>query len=98
MLYPRPFQILTITRINGQYFGLLYQSIGLSLIHICFYWGGLEENDVGLDEFLLLSRLVGFEPPICFNMMTSDPFKARQLVEYLNATETCLLYTSKSNM
>lgn len=53
-----------------------------------FYWGGLEENDVGLDEFLHLSSLVGFEPQICFNMMTSDPFKARQLVEYLNAPET----------
>lgn len=50
-----------------------------------YYWGGLEENDVGLDEFLELSRLVGFEPQICFNMMTSEPFKARQLVEYLNA-------------
>jgi hypothetical protein len=49
-----------------------------------FYWGGLEENDVGLDEFLHLSRLAGFEPQICFNMMTSTPFKARQMVEYLN--------------
>ena len=52
-----------------------------------FYWGGLEENDVGLDEFLELSELVGFEPQICFNMMTSEPFKARQMVEYLNAPE-----------
>lgn len=54
-----------------------------------FYWGGLEENDVGLDEFMHLSKLVGFEPQICFNMMTSTPFKARQLVEYLNAPEDC---------
>ena len=52
-----------------------------------FYWGGLEENDVGLDEFLSLSKLVGFTPQICFNMMTSEPFKARQLVEYLNSPE-----------
>lgn len=52
-----------------------------------FYWGGLEENDVGLDEFLQLSQLVGFEPQLCFNMMTSEPFKARQMVEYLNAPE-----------
>ncbi len=52
-----------------------------------YYWGGLEENDVGLDEFLHLAELVGFEPQICFNMMTSEPFKARQLVEYLNAPE-----------
>lgn len=52
-----------------------------------FYWGGLEENDVGLDEFLRLSELVGFQPQICFNMMTSEPFKARQMVEYLNAPQ-----------
>lgn len=52
------------------------------------YWGGLEENDVGIDEFLFLSREVGFEPQITFNMMTSSPFKARQLVEYCNAPES----------
>ena len=50
-----------------------------------FYWGGLEENDVGLAEFLELSRLCSFEPQICFNMMTSSPFEARCMVEYLNA-------------
>ncbi len=50
-----------------------------------YYWGGLEENDVGLDEFMRLAELVGFEPQICFNMMSSTPYKARQLVEYLNA-------------
>ena len=50
-----------------------------------FYWGGIEENDVGIDEFCDLAEIVGFEPHICFNMMSSTPFKARQLVEYLNA-------------
>lgn len=52
-----------------------------------YYWGGMEENDVGLDEFMKLSELVGFEPQICFNMMTSTPFKNRQLVEYLNSSQ-----------
>lgn len=52
-----------------------------------FYWGGLEENDLGLDEFIEMSKLVGFEPQLCFNMMSSEPFNARQLVEYLNAPE-----------
>lgn len=52
-----------------------------------YIWGGLEENDVGLDEFMALSEMVGFKPQICFNMMTSTPFYARQLVEYLNADE-----------
>ena len=54
---------------------------------ISHFWGGLEENDVGLDEFMALAGLVGFEPQICINMMTSYPFDARQLVEYLNAPE-----------
>jgi len=50
-----------------------------------FYWGGLEDNDVGLGEFMNLAELVGFEGQICFNMMTSTPFDARCMVEYLNA-------------
>ena len=50
-----------------------------------FYWGGLEENDVGLAEFLNLSVLCSFEPQICFNMMTSTPFDALCMTEYLNA-------------
>ncbi len=52
-----------------------------------YYWGGLEENDVGIDEFMQLSKLIGFEAQFCINMMTSSPFKARQLVEYLNAPQ-----------
>lgn len=52
-----------------------------------YYWGGLEENDVGVDEFMRLSELAGFEAQFCVNMMTSNPFRARQLVEYLNAPE-----------
>lgn len=52
-----------------------------------FIWGGLEENDVGIDEFMTLSEEVGFQPQICVNMMTSIPFYGRQLVEYLNADE-----------
>ena len=50
-----------------------------------FYWGGIEENDVGLGEFLTLAELCGFEGQICFIMMTSTPFDARCMVEYLNA-------------
>jgi len=50
-----------------------------------FYWGGLEENDVGLREFMELSELCGYEAQVCFNMLTSTPFDARCMVEYLNA-------------
>ena len=49
------------------------------------YWGGLEENDVGLDEICDLAEEVGFDLQLCFNMMSSTPYKARQMVEYLNA-------------
>lgn len=52
-----------------------------------FWHSGYEENDVGIDEFMDLSEMVGFEPQICINMMTSSPFKARQQIEYLNADE-----------
>lgn len=51
-----------------------------------FYWGGIEENDVGMDEFMQLAKIVGFEPQICINMMTSSPFKAFQQIEYLNGS------------
>lgn len=50
-----------------------------------YYWGGLEENDVGLAEFMDLAELCNFEAQICFNMMTASPFDARCMVEYLNA-------------
>ena len=53
-----------------------------------FYWGGLEEYDVGLREFMELAELCGFEPQICFNMMTSTPFDAMCMAEYLNAPPT----------
>lgn len=49
-----------------------------------FYWGGIEENEVGTDEFMQLSDIVGFEPQICINMMTSSPFKAFLQIEYMN--------------
>ncbi len=50
-----------------------------------FYWGGIEENDVGLRELMELAEICGFEGQICFNMMSSTPFDAMCMVEYLNA-------------
>lgn len=50
-----------------------------------FYWGGIDENDIGLREFMELAEECGFEGQICFNMMSSTPFDARCMVEYLNA-------------
>ncbi|MCY2927028.1 MAG: hypothetical protein NT031_16665, partial [Planctomycetota bacterium] len=42
-------------------------------------WRTLEENDVGIDEFLDLCHEVRCEPQLCINMMTSTPFKAAEL-------------------
>lgn len=52
-----------------------------------FFWGGLDENDTGIDEFLDLCHMTGSEPQICINMMTSNAFEAAQLVEYCNGDE-----------
>ncbi|MDR3184817.1 MAG: hypothetical protein LBT49_05375 [Prevotellaceae bacterium] len=52
-----------------------------------YYWGGLDDNDASIDEFLQLCDEVGCEPQICINMMTGTPFKAAELVEYLNGGE-----------
>ena len=56
-------------------------------VRTSYYWGGLEENDVGIDEFLRLAELVGFEPQVCVNMMTGSPEAAADLVEYCNGSD-----------
>lgn len=50
------------------------------------YWGGLEPNHVGTDEFLRLMELVKGEPLLCVNLITGTPEKAAGWVEYCNAT------------
>ncbi len=52
-----------------------------------FFWGGLDENDTGIDEFLDLCEATGAQPQICINMMTSNAFEAAQLVEYCNGSD-----------
>ncbi len=52
-----------------------------------YYWGGLEENDVGIDEFLDLCYELKCEPQIAVNMMSSTPFKAMELVQYCNGPD-----------
>ena len=48
------------------------------------YWGGLEPNFVGLDEFAQLCRLVGAEPLICVRWTGKQPADAAAEVEYMN--------------
>jgi alpha-N-arabinofuranosidase len=48
------------------------------------YWGGLEPNFAGLDEFVQLCRHVGAEPLICIRWTEKTPADAAAEVEYLN--------------
>jgi alpha-L-arabinofuranosidase len=48
------------------------------------YWGGLEPNFVGIEEFVQLCRLVGAEPMICVRWTGKQPADAAAEVEYLN--------------
>jgi alpha-L-arabinofuranosidase len=49
------------------------------------YWGGLENNDVGVAELASLCREVGAEPFYCLNLMTGTAEEAAALVAYCNA-------------
>lgn len=52
-----------------------------------YFWGGLEPNEAGIDEFLLLCELIGCQPQITINMMTGTPRSAAELVEYCNGPD-----------
>jgi hypothetical protein len=56
-----------------------------------YYWGGLDENDVGIDEFLDLCAEIQAEPQILVNMMTSNAFEAASLVEYCNGADSTFM-------
>jgi alpha-N-arabinofuranosidase len=49
------------------------------------YWGGLENNDVGVAELVDLCREVGAEPFYCLNVLTGSPAEAADLVAYCNS-------------
>ncbi len=47
-----------------------------------FYWGGMEWNDVGIDEFLDFCALTESEPLLCVNANTEGPDDALALMEH----------------
>lgn len=49
------------------------------------FWGGLEYNDAGTDEFIELCRLLKAEPFPVINMMSGSPEEAAAWVAYCNA-------------
>ena len=50
-------------------------------------WTGIETNDVGIDEFVELCRLIDTEPMIAVNTGFSDAYSAAAEVEYANGAE-----------
>jgi len=51
------------------------------------YWGGLEPNRLGTDEFLRLMEIVGGEPLLVANLISGSPERAAGWVEYCNGNE-----------
>jgi hypothetical protein len=51
------------------------------------FWGGLEPNHAGTDEFLRLAELVQAEPLLEVNLISGTPERAAAWVEYCNASE-----------
>jgi len=51
-----------------------------------YAWKSLESNDVGVDDYMALNKLLGMEPYICVNSGFGDAYSAAQLVEYVNGS------------
>ena len=50
-------------------------------------WGVIEPNNFGTDEFIELSRLVGWQPYICNNAGNGTTDEMKNSVEYCNGTD-----------
>ena len=51
-----------------------------------YAWNAMQTNDVGLDEFMTLCRLIGVEPYITVNAGFGDSHSAAEEVEYMNGS------------
>jgi alpha-N-arabinofuranosidase len=51
-----------------------------------YAWNAVQSNDVGMDEFMTLCRLIGAEPYITVNAGFGDAHSAAEEVEYLNGS------------
>ena len=49
-------------------------------------WNAVQSNDVGMDEFMTLCRLIGTQPYITVNAGFGDAHSAAQEVEYMNGS------------
>jgi alpha-N-arabinofuranosidase len=51
-----------------------------------YAWNAMQTNDVGVDEFMTLCKLIGVEPYICVNAGFGDAHSAAEEVEYINGS------------
>lgn len=56
-----------------------------------YAWNAMQPNDVGLDEFMTLCKLIGVEPYITVNAGFGDAHSAGEEVEYMNGSTTTRL-------
>ena len=56
-----------------------------------YAWNAMQTNDVGLDEFMTLCKLIDVEPYITVNAGFGDAHSAAEEVEYLNGSTTTRL-------
>jgi alpha-N-arabinofuranosidase len=49
-------------------------------------WNAMQSNDVGMDEFMTLCRLIGVEPYVTVNAGFGDAHSAAEEVEYMNGS------------
>ncbi len=49
-------------------------------------WNAMQSNDVGMDEFMTLCKLIGVEPYITVNAGFGDAHSAAEEVEYMNGS------------
>jgi alpha-N-arabinofuranosidase len=53
-----------------------------------YAWNAMQTNDLGLDEFMTLCKLINVEPYISVNAGLGDSHSAAQEVEYMNGAAT----------
>ncbi|MGD0966085.1 MAG: alpha-N-arabinofuranosidase [Candidatus Acidiferrales bacterium] len=51
-----------------------------------YAWNMAEQNDVGIDDYMNLNKLLGMEPYICVNTGFGDAHSAAEEVEYVNGS------------
>jgi alpha-N-arabinofuranosidase len=51
-----------------------------------YAWNAMQTNDVGMDEFMTLCKLIGVEPYISVNAGFGDAHSAAEEVEYMNGS------------